>query len=176
MNKKILIITVLIIFIVSFITSFKDDARVRNGMEPKYVIKVVSKDGSKVTYWGLGYKVIRYVKVSPSEPFENNIGVKSGSWFMNYEIDNNELSFIIVDKVNDGNLPCDEALEKFYTDDNYTYYWNCIKNEHVIVKYNDGSNELVSDALVNKHITIDDLKNFEIDYILYDNKKEEYLN
>ena len=37
-------------------------------------------------YWGLGYKVIRYVGVSPKEPYENNIGVKMGSWFMQYEL------------------------------------------------------------------------------------------
>ena len=56
------------------------------GHEPKCCIKIVSYDGSKVTYWGLGYKVIRYVGVSPNEPYENNIGVKMGSWFMKYEL------------------------------------------------------------------------------------------
>ncbi len=51
-----------------------------------YCIKVISNEGSKVTYWGLGYKVIRYVGVSPNEPYENNIGTKMGSWFMKYEL------------------------------------------------------------------------------------------
>ena len=58
-------------------------------MEPKYVIKTISYNGEKVTYWGLGYKVIRYVGVSPKEPFKNNIGVKYGSWFMKYELEDN---------------------------------------------------------------------------------------
>ena len=89
-NKKALIITIIIMLIVfSFylITSFKDNARVRTNMEPQYTIKIVSDNGSKVTYWGLGYKVIRYVSVSPKEPFKNNIGVKFGNWFMNYELE-----------------------------------------------------------------------------------------
>lgn len=39
-----------------------------------------------MTYWGLGYKVIRYVGVSPNEPYESNIGVKMGNWFMKYKL------------------------------------------------------------------------------------------
>ena len=89
-NKKTLIITIiflLITFVLYLVTSFKDNARVRTNMEPQYTIKIISGNGSKVTYWGLGYKVIRYVAVSPKEPFENNIGVKFGNWFMNYELE-----------------------------------------------------------------------------------------
>ena len=85
MNKKLLIITLIIFLILialAFITNYIDTGRVTTGHEPKCCIKIVSNDGSKVTYWGLGYKVIRYVGVSPKEPYENNIGVKMGSWFM----------------------------------------------------------------------------------------------
>ena len=89
MNKKLLIITLiffLIIIVLAFITNYVDTGRVITGHEPKCCIKIVSYDGSKVTYWGLGYKVIRYVGLSPNEPYENNIGVKMGSWFMKYEL------------------------------------------------------------------------------------------
>lgn len=89
MNKKLLIITLiffLIIIVLASITNYVDTGRVTTGHEPKCCIKIVSYDGSKVTYWGLGYKVIRYVGVSPNEPYENNIGVKMGSWFMKYEL------------------------------------------------------------------------------------------
>ena len=88
MKKKsfiILIITLLILLIVSLITKYIDTANVSTGHEPECCIKIVSADGGKVTYWGLGYKVVRYVGVSPEEPYENNIGVKMGSWFMKYE-------------------------------------------------------------------------------------------
>ena len=69
-----------------FITNYIDSGRVTAGHEPKYCIKIVNNDGSKVTYWGLGYKVIRYVGVSPNEPYESNIGVKMGNWFMKYKL------------------------------------------------------------------------------------------
>jgi len=88
-KKKICIYTgiILVILIVAgIITNYADSGRVTTGHEPKYCIKIVSNDGSKVTYWGLGYKVIRYVGVSPNEPYENNIGAKMGSWFMKYDL------------------------------------------------------------------------------------------
>ena len=88
MKKKGLIITIyilLILIIVSLITKYIDTGNVTTGHEPECCIKIVSHDGNKVTYWGLGYKVVRYVGVSPDEPYKNNIGVKIGSWFMKYE-------------------------------------------------------------------------------------------
>ena len=88
MKKKGLIITIcvlVVLIIASLITKYIDTANVSTGHEPECCIKNVSQDGGKVTYWGLGYKVVRYVGVSPNEPYESNIGVKMGSWFMNYE-------------------------------------------------------------------------------------------
>ena len=90
--KKKLIITITILFLILFgfgiYSNYVDSARVRTGYEPKLVIKIVSEDGNKVTYWGLGYKVIRYPSVSPNEPYKNNRGVKFGNWFMKYETKN----------------------------------------------------------------------------------------
>lgn len=89
MKKKICIILgaiLILIIIAGFITNYVDGGRVTTGHEPKYCIKVVSNNGNKITYWGLGYKVIRYVGVFPKEPYESNIGVKMGSWFMKYEL------------------------------------------------------------------------------------------
>ena len=92
MKKRYLIIIVIIFILIflGFLTSYIDSARVRNSIEPKFTIKIVNKDGSKVTYWGLGYKVIRYVNVSPNEPYKNNRGVKYGNWFMKYILDEEE--------------------------------------------------------------------------------------
>ena len=90
MKKKVLIITGIIIAILvvtGLVTSYIDMARVRNSVEPKYTLKIITDGGNKVTYWGLGYKVVRYTKISPSEPYKNNKGVKFGSWFMKYELD-----------------------------------------------------------------------------------------
>ena len=88
--KRFLIITAIIITLlvtIGLITSYIDMARVRNSVEPKYTIKIITDGGNKVTYWGLGYKVVRYPSVSPNEPYKNNKGVKFGSWFMKYELE-----------------------------------------------------------------------------------------
>lgn len=87
-KKKIIIVisVLLIVVLAGFITSYIDGGRVSAGYAPKCTIKVTSKDGSKVTYWGLGYKVVRYVSVSPNEPYKNSRGVKMGNWFMKYEL------------------------------------------------------------------------------------------
>lgn len=106
MKKKLLIILgfILVILIVAgFVTSYIDSARVRNSVEPKFTIKIVSEDGKKVTYWGLGYKVVLYPSVSPNEPFKNNRSVKYGSWFMKYSLDR-------YDEIRD---EIDKELEKY---------------------------------------------------------------
>ena len=96
MKKKTritLIITGIIVSLLiaaGLVTSYIDMARVRNSVEPKYTIKIVTDGGNKVTYWGLGYKVVRYPAVSPREPYKNSLGVKYGSWFMNYKLSNYE--------------------------------------------------------------------------------------
>lgn len=72
----------------------------------------------------------------------------------------------IIDKTKDiKDFACDEMLEEFYQDNDYKYYWNCIKDEYIIVKYESGYEETVSNALLNKTITIRDLDNYNIDYI-----------
>ena len=67
MKKKGLIITIsvlLILIIASVITKYIDTANVSTGHEPECCIKIVSHDGGKVTYWGLGYKVHKYAMPS----------------------------------------------------------------------------------------------------------------
>ena len=120
MKKKIFIIitvTVIILFGLGLFSHYIDSARVRNGVEPKFTIKTISDDGSKVTYWGLGYKVIRYVGVSPKEPYQSNIGVKMGNWFMKYELPENEFvsDIIYIELIFDGDkieVTDDKEIEK----------------------------------------------------------------
>ena len=146
MKKKGLIITILVLIILiiaSLITKYIDTANVSTGNEPECCIKIVSQDGGKVTYWGLGYKVVRYVGVSPNEPYESNIGVKMGNWFMDYEKPTNVVldvksfgenkTFKVSDKADVEfitNLlkhskyidePCDGIIDYAITYDDYTY-------------------------------------------------------
>ena len=146
MKKKGFIITIcvlVVLIIASLITKYIDTANVSTGHEPECCIKIVSQDGGKVTYWGLGYKVVRYVGVSPNEPYESNIGVKMGSWFMKYEDPTNVIldvksfgtnnTFQISKKADVdfvANLlkyskytdePCDGIIDYAITYDDYTY-------------------------------------------------------
>ena len=81
MKKKVIGIIIVILVITGLVTSYMDSARVRNGVEPKFTIKVVDTSKNKITYWGLGYKVVRYVSVSIDEPYKNNLKVKYSGWF-----------------------------------------------------------------------------------------------
>lgn len=81
-----IILVIIMLIIAGIITNYIDSGRVTTGHEPQYCIKIVNNNGTKITYWGLGYKVVRYTKISPNEPYENNIGVKMGNWFMKYDL------------------------------------------------------------------------------------------
>ena len=148
MKKKNLIIICIILallIILGLITSYIDSARVRNAVEPKYTIKIVTDKGSKVTYWGLGYKVIRYTSVSPNEPYKNNIGVKYGNWFMKYELPE-EVNI----SLEDVNTKIIEYFSKDNVDmtnfvDNYVDY----KNNVVVVGLIDNSKEKQEEFIYN---------------------------
>lgn len=72
----------------------------------------------------------------------------------------------IVDTTKDiKDFVCAEALEEFYSDDNYAYYWDCIKDKYMLVRYESGFEETISNALKNGTITISDLDRYGIDYI-----------
>ncbi len=86
MKKLIsILIIVVIIFVLGCVANYYDTARVSTGHEPELVLKTYSEKYDAVIYWGLGYKVVRYVNISFQEPYEDSINVKMGSWFMPYE-------------------------------------------------------------------------------------------
>ena len=146
MKKKGIIITICVLVILiaaGLVTKYIDTANVSTGHEPEWCIKIVSHDGGKVTYWGLGYKVVRYVGVSPDEPYESNIGIKMGSWFMKYDNPTNvvldvksfgenktfkvsgkaDVDFITNLLKNSKYIdePCDGIIDYAITYDDYTY-------------------------------------------------------
>ena len=139
MKKKFLVIGIIITILVfaGLVTSYVDSARVRNGIAPKYVVKLLSEGGNKVTYWGLGYKVILYPSVSPNEPYKNNRGVKYGSWFMKYELED-EVNITLEDV----NKKIQEYFGKENVDrTNLGYNYVDEENEVVVVGLIDNSPE-----------------------------------
>ena len=57
-----------------------------------------------------------------------------------------------------------DALEYFYRDDTYYYYFSSIKSHYIIVRYKDGTEQNVKDALEAGKIKISDLDWFGIKY------------
>lgn len=106
-KKRYIIFAIMMVIFFAIITNYIDSGMVTTGHEPKFCIKIVNATENKVTYWGVGYKVIRYVNVSPNEPYENNIGVKMGNWLMQYELPIDYLH-------NEGKSQDINTLEDFY--------------------------------------------------------------
>ena len=74
----------------------------------------------------------------------------------------------IVDTTKDiKDFVCAEALEGFYEDEEYEYFYSCIKGKYMIVKYESGFEETVESALKYGTIKMSDLDYYEIDYIKY---------
>ena len=82
-----------------------------------------------------------------------------------YSCSYNGGNYKLIDKtINKLNFVCAEALQSFYEDDNYIYSWECMKDRYMIVKYDDGYEETISEALKQKHIDVQDLDKFDILY------------
>ena len=94
-KKRIIIISVILcVFIILGITTgYLDYKNVKNSIEPKYTIKLVDGKNGKITYLGLGYKVVRYTAVSPREPFANSLKVNFRGWFVGYELSKGDYKF-----------------------------------------------------------------------------------
>lgn len=87
MNKKLkilknILITLVIIIIMLGIVFFTIDYnKVKNNELPTFCIpnKMVIMDGGTREYFGLGYKVIKYNRLSGYK------GIHIGTWFMDYD-------------------------------------------------------------------------------------------
>lgn len=83
---------------------------------------------------------------------------------------NSNDNYIIVDNsLEIDGFTCDTALDPFYEDEEYSYSFSCIKSDYVVVRYEDGHEETVKDALKNNKIRIEDLDKYNIKY--YKEKK-----
>ena len=86
-KKKNITLVIITVILIAIISSIVDYNRIKKNESPIFCIKFSNGTTGKATYVGLGYKIIRYTGVSINEPFKSNIGVKFGSWFMNYKLD-----------------------------------------------------------------------------------------
>ena len=89
---------------------------------------------------------------------------------MKYELEdsNYQIKEIIDTTKEIKDFVCAEAIEQFYEDDKYTYYYSCIKSSYVIVEYTNGEQQTVEVALKNNNISIKDLDEYKIKYYKYE--------
>lgn len=142
MKKKVLALgsIVFLLFVGSMCAGYYDGARVSTGQEPKLVVKTYSDKTEAVTYWGLGYKVVRYVAMSPKEPYDHHVGVKMGSWFMKYEKPAEQEIFVEIMETNE-TVPVKNIHDIFKLAD-------CLENQKYF--------EELCEGIVDYKVTIDD--------------------
>ena len=123
----------------------------------------VTRSKQPYTYIGLFYDVYN----CPEYPMPQ-IKAKGTKFFC--AVSRSEIGKVvkIVDTTKDiKDFVCAEALEGFYKDENYEYFYSCLKGKYMIVKYESGYEETVENALKYGTITISDLDYYGINYIKY---------
>ena len=92
------------------------------------------------------------------------VSMKTRDTFYEKEINKNMYSLEIIDNTE----VCAEALEEFFEDEEYVYYFSCMKSNNVYAKIN-GKKYLVKDLLNNNpteyNVTIDILEEFGLEFI-----------
>lgn len=130
---------------------------------PIFAIKEDNGDSVNIIYKGILYNTYNCQEYAIPQ-------IKGKRNKFNCAIEQKDIGRVIeiVDKTKEiKNFACAEALEQFYEDNNYVYYYNCMKGKYMIVKYETGYEETISSALKYGTITINDLDNYNIDYIKY---------
>ena len=162
MNKFLKLI--LIIFSILVMTVIIDLICIAIIRRPLFAIRTKNDDSINKVYNGIFYDTYDCAMYS-------NLKLKSKKSKFSCEVDRIKLKKVI--SIEDTtknmiNFACAEALERFYEDEKYEYFYNCIKSKYVIVKYEGGYKETVKDALKYGTIKISDLDKYNIDYIRYE--------
>ena len=92
----------------------------------------------------------------------------------NIEVD--EVSLVnIIDLTEVNQLSTDSALEEFYKDADYTYYFPSIKSEYIECQFSNGDTMKFLEAFDSKKVAISDLDAYGIQYWIVD-KNGNYIN
>lgn len=141
----------------------------------------VYKDGGTKTYTALTYKIVDWNRLSGADgvysktkiyPFPLNFFSIDRLWERE-KVEGKAIPNVvntdpnikdIIDETKNSNISIAQALELFYSDETYDYYFSSIKSQYVIVNFKDGTKKTVKEALKNNEITIADLDAFKIEY------------
>ena len=150
----IVIVTIFLCIVIDLICIFSIN-------RPLFAIRTDNDGSINVVYKGIFYDT--YNCAEYSTPQIKAKGTKFSC--ATSRIDIGEVIDIVDNTKDIKDFACAEALEEFYSDENYTYFWNCVKNEYMIVKYESGYEETISNALKYGTIDISDLDRYGISYI-----------
>lgn len=110
-----------------------------------------------LTIFGLMYLVDMYM-------MKNDKPVIFSTW--GYDYAPPEQSYRVLEIVDLSNkYSCAQALEKIYEDSENEYYFSSIKSYYITVKYENLGEEKIKTALNKGHITLEDLRSFNIEYV-----------
>lgn len=161
--KKILKV-ILVMFVIIIFSFILDLMCIFTLNRPLFAIKYDNGDSVNLIYRGIFYDTYNCYEYSVPQ-----IKMKGSKFNCAISrVDIGKVEKIVDTTKNKLNFTCAEVLESFYVDDEYEYYFNCMKGKYVIVKYESGFEESVSDALKYGTINISDLDKYNIDYIKYE--------
>ncbi len=108
-------------------------------------------------------------EANSESPLEQSEEVSEG-----VSVEVSELSFTIVDK-RDTAVGFDDALELFYSDEEYDYLFPSLpESEYIIVEYSDGTTQNIKEALSDGKVTIEDFDKLNIFYFKQSKATGEY--
>lgn len=124
----------------------------------KKIIIVITVFIAALLILGIMYLVDRYM-------MKSNKPVIFSTW--GYDYAQPEQSYKILEITDLSNkYSCAQALEKIYEDSKNEYYFSSIKSNYITIKYENMGEEKIKSALNKGHITLEDLDDFNIDYIV----------
>jgi hypothetical protein len=141
-KAKVILLLILSIITIYFVAFTIDAHRVINFKSPIFAWDIKSNRANEKQYKGLGYKInIYYFENGDTEKTEMSV---FGKVIARSITNTNSDDFTIVDETQ----VCAQALELMHEDDEYKYYFECIKSETVFIVFADGSRLSVRDAML----------------------------
>ncbi|MBQ8044279.1 MAG: DUF3221 domain-containing protein [Clostridia bacterium] len=124
----------------------------------KKIIIVITVFIAVLLLLGIMYLVDRYM-------MKNNKPVIFSTWGYDYAPPEQNYKVLQITDLSN-KYSCAQALEKIYEDSKNEYYFSSIKSNYITVKYENMGEEKIKSALNKGHITLEDLDDFNIDYIV----------
>ncbi|SRR5690554_4012796 len=150
MVKKLLLCIVGIIILLGFVLGIIDYKRIKKHELPLFMIRVTKDNDDIQKYFGLGYKLKRYVNVSFREPMYLDDEIKFGLWIFTWRI-NIFTTIMYVYNIETTETPnCNRESKLYYTDENKKIYTYCLDSITTSAKKD------FKDHIKNNVIKIDD--------------------